>query len=238
MSANKRNPKMIVDFTDESALVTDLKQAIVSLQNSPNTQFRLHVCLNGIDGYAALHRLVTNPATKIRAYLLPHLVLGGRDLWLNTKLMVFVGDSGSSNMAILSPQQTGCIVRSLPGGSKNLFLEKVKEWYHESFLEEIKNGLDAITNQVENGNLLVEDDHGNRVFDIHGGRYLDDIPYTEAEVVGEYLFWAIVHGATCMEYGSDGYDRADAFICGRRERQKTAAKEFLGIAREFHELGS
>jgi len=229
----KANPQLVVDFTDKSKLATDLKRAIAALANHSNTQYRLHVCLNGRDGYPALQKLVANPSTDIKVYFLPHLLMDGDSLWLNTKLMVIVEKSSSDNYATLSPQQTGYVARSLPEDSRNLFLEKVKEWYREVFLKNVKTGLDAITKQIETGNLLLESDHGNRVFDIHGDRHMKDIPYTETEVAGEHLFWSIVHGGTCFDYGSDGYDRADQLIEGRRQRQKGAVEDLIGLARQL-----
>lgn len=233
MNTKERSPRVVVDFGDKSKLSRDLKSAIVSLNSHSNTQYRLHVCLNSRDGYEALQRLVRDQSLPIRAMLSPHLIMSGGNLWLNVEMYVNVADAGFDSGATLSPQQTGHIVRSLPEQSRNQFLDCVRAWYTNVFLKDIKAGLDRVTAQIKTGDLLLEDDHDNRVFDIHGGRCVADIPYTEADIVGATLFWSVVYGGTLFEHGSDGYDRADQLILGRYEHQQNTASSFLEAVRHL-----
>ncbi len=85
----------------------------------------------------------------------------------------------------------------------------------ETIMEQLSGG----------GDPFMADDYENRTFDIHGNRAYSDIPYTEATIAGEALFWSVVHGGMMAEYGSDGYQRADDLILERRARQAQAVGE-------------
>ncbi len=233
MNTNEERPWELVTLGATSSWRNDLNKGVASLQKSDRTQIRPHVCINGLEGAEVIQKISADPDREDTGYFIyPHLNVSGSDVWLNVKFAVVVERMVvPTNLAGLSPQQTGYIVRNLPPTVRDAVTAQVKSWYLKVFLPDIQKGLDFVTKQFETGDPVQESDRGNRIFDIHGGRHLTDIPYTETDIVGEKLYAAIIHGGTFFEYGSDGYERADALISGRRSRQQAAVHDFLGAMR-------
>jgi len=216
---------------ESSPLKTDLNKAVAMLSTAPDSCFRPHVCLNAEDGMAVLAKIRED--SNAEYWMLPHLIVSGSDVWLNIKFSVILDEIRiPTNLAELSPRQSAYVVQHLPMESRATVLAKVKRWYLEQVLPDIVKGLAVITEQFANGDPLLASDHRNRIFDIHGERY-SDVPYTEWEVVGENLFRSVFFGGTFLEYGQDGYKRADQLIIGARSRQRAAVDGFLGLMRDL-----
>ncbi|MFA6404821.1 MAG: hypothetical protein WCW03_02370 [Candidatus Paceibacterota bacterium] len=232
MSEKSESLYELVPHKGDSPLRVELNKGVARLQSAQNTQFRPHVCLNGEDGIKVIQRIVADPEKANTAYWLNDcFIVSGDDVWLNTRLSIFLDSIGSSNHVLLSPQQTGYIVGNLREESKRIVVEKVKTWFIGKVLPGVQKGLDTIKEQFEKGDPLIASDHRNRIFDIHGGCSMEDIPYTETVVAGEELFWSVVHGNSLYSYGCDGYNNADEVITGRRNEQRAAVGEFLGAFR-------
>mgnify|MGYP001569832066 CR=1 FL=1 len=229
-------PRILVKLGEPTPLKTALNRGVAVLPQAENTQLRPHVCLNGEEGYEVLQTIIRNPESANTEFcLFPHPIVSGNDIWLNVHAIVYLEERRHPTCCcILSPQQTGCILKNLPTELRTEAFLKVKNWYIQSVLPDLQKGIAVITKQFEEGDPFLESDHHNHIFDIHGGRGMKDIPYTETEIVGENLYWVVVHGETFWEYGSDGYARADALITERRQRQKEAVSQFLGKVRAPH----
>lgn len=220
---------ILVHLGEVSRLKSDLNTAVAALFKAPDSHFRPHVGLNGIEGVGVLKKIEVDSDTEF--WMRPHLIVSLHDVWLNVKFGVFLDEmTWPTHVADLSPRQSAYVIQSLPLESRAVVLARVKRWYLERFLPDIENGLASITEQFSSGDPLLASDYRNRIFDIHGERSVD-VPYTEWEVVGENLFGPVFYGGTFLEYGQDGYERADRFIVGVRARQKAAVDGFLGLVR-------
>ncbi len=228
----------LVKLGESTPLKTALNLGIATLPQAENTQLRPHVCLNGEEGYEVLQKIIRSPEKADTEFCLcPKPIISRNDIWLNVRALVcFEKRTYPTNTCFLSPQQTGSIFKKLPEELQAEVFLKVKNWYLKSVLPDLQKGIEVITEQFEKGNPFLESDHDNRIFDIHGGRSMKDIPYTESRIVGEHLYSAIIYGNTFYEYGSDGYARADALITGRRQRQQVAVNEFLGAVRTLRDF--
>jgi len=225
----------VVSHGESSLLKTDLNRGVVSLASAPNTYFHPHVCLNDEDGVRVIGEIT--PASNTAFYLWHNMIASSDDVWLNITLVIYLKDACSTNCARLSPRQSAYIISNLPAESRTAFLAKAKRWYLEKFLVEMKKGLDVITEQFENGDPLLNSDRRNRIFDIHGERLVGvDIAYTEPDIVGNRLYYSVCLGGTMLEYGEDGFLRADELINVRRKRQKDAVEAVRGTLRGLEQI--
>ena len=217
----------VIRLGENSLLKTDLNRAVMALCEALESHFRPHVCLNGEEGVRVLEEI--SPTSNTEVIIRPHLVVSGIDAWLNVKFDVFLNElTQPTNVAELSPRQSAFVVQQLSGESRVAVLEKVKRWYFEYFLPRTQKALASITEQFASGEPMLASDDRNRIFDIHGGRYMD-VPYTESGIVGGNLFWAVCFGRTMFEQGEDGLAHADQLILARHARQKDAVQDILGL---------
>lgn len=225
----------LVKLEEDSTLKQHLNAGIISLFEVPETMIRPHICLNGEEGFEVLQKIrMSGVSAKTEALFFPHIIQSCDEVWLNVWLFVYCEERTQPTCCVrLSPQQTGHILKNLPPASQQEALAKIKRWYFGEFLVEVQKGFETITKQFQEGNPFLESDHNNRIFDIHGGRGMKDIPYTETDIVGENLYWAIVHSGTWCEHGADGYEQADNLITQRRNRQKEAVSDLLALAKTF-----
>ncbi len=223
----------LVLLGEPSSLKTALNTALATLATAENTQFRPHVCLNKIEGVGVIENISADPVgANTEFWVSPYPIISGKKIWLNVKLSVFLDQiCWPTCVADLTPQQTSYLISNLPPEQQDQMLDKIKLWYHGEFLSDIQSGIESITDQIDNGDILLKSDHDNVVLDLHGGRGMEDIPYSESTIAGEELFWTVVHGGTFLEYGMDGYGRADTIILGIKGRQAHAVNAFLASRR-------
>jgi hypothetical protein len=224
----------LVNLGEDSQLKVDLNRGVASLWDAAESHFRPHLCLNGKEGVEVLKRLSQDPdGADTEFWAREHLIVSGDDIWLNIKFIMFLDRiCFPSNVANLSPRQTGYVVKALPAESRTAVLKTIKEWYFEKFLEDMKKGIETISKQFDEGDPFIESDDGNRIFDIHGGRHMD-VPYTEWGIVGEELAPPFLFGFTCFDHmgENDGYGRADAFLSDVDSQRKSAVDGLIGLVR-------
>jgi hypothetical protein len=217
----------LVKLDEASSLKTDLNRGVMGLSRDEESHFHPHVCLNGEEGFSVLKQVRDESNTEFS--IAHHVDVSGRRAWLNICFHVYLnGYWHPKDFAMLSPRQTSHIVANLPVDSRTLVLEKVKAWYHGEFLVDLKQGVDAITEQFEGGDLLLKSDNDNHIFDIHGERRMD-VPYTECGIVGEHLYWGFLCAGTFFEQGDDLFRKGDELILGARRRQTRAVDDFLSV---------
>lgn len=223
----------LVKLEEDSIFKQHLNAGIISLFGVPETMLRPHICLNGEEGFEVLQKIKERGVSaKTEVLVFPHIIQSMDDVWLNLRFFVYCDERRQPVCCVyLSPQQTGFVISNLPASSQQETLFKIKRWYFREFLVEMQKGLETITKQFNEGDPLLESDHRNRIFDIHGECGMKDIAYTETDIVGENLYWAIIHGNTWCEHGSDGYERADNLIAERRNRQKVAVNDLVDLVR-------
>ena len=215
----------IVALGESSVLKEDLNQGVASLFRAESTMCRPHVCLNGEEGFEVIKQISENPKeanTEFELIACPSIY--NDQFWLNIGFAVFLNDLWSNHSVCLTPQQTSLIVSGLDEESRATIVEITKRWFEEKFLPGVKKGLKMVSNQFESGDALLASDRHNHIFDLHGGRATNDIPYTERRIAGAELFSTIIYGGTFFEHGADGYERADRLIEAIRSRQKEAIK--------------
>jgi len=202
-----------------SNLKTDLNRGVAALLQADKEHLRPHRCLNGRGGAEIMRQIAENPdgadtSFSISAYPIAD---GYSGLWLNLRLVVFLGKMSSSSILRLSPRQTSHIIAGLPPESKKAVLDRIKEWYLVTFLPEIQAAISKVTKQVQAGDLLLEDAHDNRVLDNPEKRAGSSCPYTEWQIAGEEMFDAVLSAAFGRE--EVAYPDMDEFlraIDGRR----------------------
>ena len=222
----------VVRLGENSLMKTDINRAVLALREASESYFKPHVSLNGEEGVMVLEKISTTSDTEVR--IRSHLVLSGMDAWLNVKFGVFLNElTQPTNVAELSPRQSAFVVQQLSGQSRVAVLEKVKRWYLEYFLPRTQKAFETIAEQFASGDPMLASDDRNRIFDIHGGRYMD-VLYTESGIVGENLFWAICFESTIFEQDEDRFAPADQLILARHARQKAAVRDILDL---FDKIG-
>lgn len=231
MSENQKISHL-VDLGEESQLKVDLNEGIASLRRATESCFQPHICLNGEKGVKVIEKISQKPKQADTEFWIRELLIrGGGDLWLNIRFSVFLDQIRSpSNVADLSPRQTGYIVKNLPAESRETVLLKVRSWYSKKFVGDIIKGLETINEQFEKGDPFLESDHRNRIFDIHGGRAMD-VPYTELQIAGEELSWPFFVGFTMFDQGEEGYEKMDEFLMYINVQRKSTAEGALEIMR-------
>jgi len=227
----------LVKLGENLQLKTDLNLGIASLAEATESQFQPHLCLNGKEGVQVIRKVSLNPErANTEIWLNEHIIYGGgQDVWLNVNFSLFLDQiCWPTNNARLSPRQTGYIVKNLPSKSQKIVLQKIKEWYLEKLLTNLNKGFETITEQFEKGDPLIESDHRNRIFDIHGDRHMD-VEYTERGIIGDELFYPLFLGHTLFHHGQDGYERIDQLLSELDGERKAAADMTLGLLRALHD---
>lgn len=220
----------LVIFGEPSPLKADLNRGIASLTTAPASHFRPHICLNDEDGVAIIERIMQDPDADTAWGITTKVIHGGgEDWWLNVSFYACIESYASNHTAWLTPRQTSYIVQNLPPESRDLVLAAVKTWYFDHFAKKVEKGFATIAQQFNEGDPLLESDHRNRIFDIHGERSMD-VMYTEWEIVGDKLFLAFYFPATIYQTsgfqpGRDGYENIDAIFRERNARRKIACGE-------------
>ena len=224
----------LVNLDEESQLKIDLNKGIASLQETTESHFQPHICLNRKEGMEVIRKISQDPERANTEFSFDELLIhfyGG--VWLNISFFVYLDQiCFPSNAVLLTPRQTGYIVRNLPEESQKVVLEKARIWFFEKFLEAIKEGLRTITEQFEKGDFLIESDRKNRIFDIHGERGID-IPYTEWRVIGDALFEPFFYGFTMFQREEDPYERIDKFLKDVDNQRILAVESALTLFRSL-----
>ncbi|MFC1594803.1 hypothetical protein ACFL3E_00025 [Patescibacteria group bacterium] len=212
MAEEKQNHRLI-KLGEDSQLKVDLNFGVAHLVSATESCFQPHICLNEKSGVKVIDRIARDPqAANTEFWITNHVILSGKNLWLNIIFDVFLDKiCWPTNLARISPRQTGYIVKNLPPESQKEVLGRIQTWYSDNFLPNITKGLDAITKQFTEGDPLLESDQHNRIFDIHGDRSID-VPYTEWEIVGENLFPAFFFHNSFNMNDQNGYLQADTFL--------------------------
>jgi hypothetical protein len=213
----KQDVSCLVELGEGSQLKTELNCGVATLRLAQKSYHRPHLCLNGKEGLEVIQRISENPDGADTEFCIDSLLVhsGGRDgFWLNVILSVVLGERVyPTNLAVLTPRQTSHIIVNLSQESRALVLEKVRTWYFEKFLKEMEIGIQIVTEQFTEGDLLHEDSHGNRIFDIHSRRETDstfsDFPYTEWEVVGAHVSMRLLNN---FNERVDSYDIVDSLL--------------------------
>ncbi len=228
----------LVSLGEKSQLKTDLNRGVAALAKASENCFRPHICLNKLDGIEVICKITQNPEQANTEFMIGQEIIygGGSDLWLNVRFLIFLNTLSSNDLVQLSPRQTASVVVGLPQESKKTVLEKIKDWYFKYFSGKMREALEKITRQFNEGYLLAADDHENRIFDIHGGRYMD-VPYTEWRIVGEELFERFFFGHTFFQHGQDGYNEIDSMFAVMEKQRKSAVNGMLGLMRLLHDGG-
>lgn len=218
-----KRSSLLVKLGEDSQLKRDLNKGIASLFAATESWHQPHVCLNQEEGLEVIKQIAENPnPANTEFHFSLHPILSGREVWLNINFHVFLDNyTQPTNIVWLTPRQTSYIIRHLPDDSRATVLANAKAWYLEVVRKNVLEALETIDEQFEKGNPLLENDHENHIFDIHGGRM--EIPYVEWGVVGENLFSSFFYG-TCLDYGTDGYARMDRLIAGQYVAIKEAVR--------------
>lgn len=74
----------VVSLGKHSQLKTDLNRAIMALSTAPESYFRPHACLNGLQGIEVLQQISADSNTEVSVR--PHLIVSCDDIWLNVKI--------------------------------------------------------------------------------------------------------------------------------------------------------
>ena len=236
----EENLGTIVELDEKSQLKADLNSGVSSLSKAEENYFQPHVCLNEKDGVKVIDRISQDPAGANTEFSLRCcLINSGSDAWLNVRFSVFIDEiCYPTNHVLLTPRQTSYIVQRLPKESQQQVLRAVRAWYVGHFLKNMQKAMETITTQIEEGDLLLESDHNNRVFDIHGGWRSMDVPYTEWDIVGQNIAPLFLFGVTLFDREGDGYRRADDFLRSSDMRREDAIEGTLELVRTLGIVGS
>lgn len=177
----------LVPHGTESALKRALILGVVSLFTAPAGHFRPHLCLNKRDGVEALETIKKNPDSIDASFRLGQRVnVYSSEIWLNVCFFISLRGQSGTGCVRLTPRQTAFIIRNLPQELQQEVLEKVKVWYETEVVPKMKDSLQRIQTQMNDGKMLLPDAYGNRVFDTPVKP--EDTPYTEWDIVGDVLF--------------------------------------------------
>lgn len=223
----KESLRSLVSLGESSRLKNDLNAGIASLFGARESYSQPHLSLNGENGLAVLTKIAGDPQRANTEFMIESMFdMAWRDAWLNVRFTIFLDRMSFPDCcAQLSPRQTAYLVQNLPWQSKREVLAKIKNWYFEAFLSDIQKGLDTISKQFTNGDLLLDDYFDGRIFDIHSKR---PVPYTECPVVGEKLYFDFL----CAISIANELQTADILIEAARGRQKDLADRLLAMARK------
>lgn len=223
----KQSLRSVVSLGEGSRLKDELNAGVASLFGARESYFQPHLSLNGENGVAVLKKIACQPTQANTEFMIESMFdMAWRDAWLNVRFVVYLDRMSFPDCcAQLSPRQTAYLVQNLPWQSKREVLAKIKNWYFEAFLSDIQKGLDTISRQFTNGDLLLDDYFDGRIFDIHSKR---PVPYTECPVVGEKLYFDFLCAVTMAnELGT-----ADILIEAARGHQKDLAERLLVMAKK------